>query len=69
MAYISQHPSSIGAFMARILHAIASSPDRIVEDRQRAATRLLGKSDEELAAMGLTRARVMEDVHRHLYYC
>ncbi|MEO0372479.1 MAG: hypothetical protein AAF231_13560 [Pseudomonadota bacterium] len=55
--------------MARALHALASSPNRIVEDRQRAAIRLMDKSDEELAAMGLSRAHVKEDVHRHLYYC
>ncbi|MEM6587174.1 MAG: hypothetical protein AAF641_01910 [Pseudomonadota bacterium] len=69
MTYISQNPSNIGAFLARVLHAVASTPDRIVEDRQRAALRLLDKSDDELAQMGLSRAHVKEDVHRHLYYC
>lgn len=71
MAYVLHRPSvfaTMSAGVARAYAALVQAPDLIVADRQRAAETLLEKSDDELAQLGLARARVAQDVHSHLYY-
>ena len=71
MAYASHSDTPFSAFaalIARAATAIASASDSIVADRRHAVSVLEAKSDDDLDRLGLNRANLAQDVHRHLYY-
>lgn len=71
MAYAYQSTTPLVALAQTARRAVASlsaASDRIVADRRHAAAALEAKSDAELARLGLQRAQIAQDVHRHLYY-
>lgn len=71
MAYASHSDTPLSAFasaLSRTAAAIASASDSIVADRRHAVAALEAKSDDDLGRLGLERAQIAQDVHRHLFY-